>query len=250
MYQECPHCGSFDVRRSRTDTADNSLRRIFRSPYRCRRCRKLFWAANGRGYRLAIIAGVVGMTGIFGLGLFAVVGYHGGTPGEALTDRSRIEATLALATQGDPAAEHEMARRFGSGRGVPPSDKERLLWLQRAAGHGNVEAQYELGIALRNGHGAVQDIERAATWLEQAAQHGNGLAQFELGLLYRGGTGLAADNVRAYTWLNLAAAQGVAGAGIARDAVLRQLSPDETRKAQAEAQRMSEAQKGAPLPAR
>lgn len=250
MYRECPHCGSFDVRRSRTHAAENSLRRIVRSPYRCRRCRKLFWAASGRGYRLAISAGIAAITGIFGIGLFVVLGFQGTAPKGAPPDTSRIEATMLLAKQGDPVAEHELAKRYGSGRGVPQSEKDWMMWLELAAWHGNVDAQYELGIALRNGHGVTQDMERAATWLERAAQRGNGDAQYELGLLYRAGAGIAADNVKAYTWLNLAAAQGVAGADLARDAVLRQLSPAETQEAQTEARRLGEARPQPLIPAR
>ena len=163
-------------------------------------------------------------------------------PGEAPPEAAVIDETTSLARQGDPVAEHELARRYAAGRGVPQSDHERMLWLVRAAEHGNVDAQYELGIALRHGHGTVQDFARSAHWLQRAAERGNALAQYELGLLYRTGTGIATDNVKAYTWLNLAAAQGVAGAATARDAVLRQLSPAETRDAQAEARRLSEAQ--------
>jgi len=46
--------------------------------------------------------------------------------------------------------------------------------------------------------------------------------------------------VKAYIWLNVAAAQGVSGAGLARDTVLGRLSAAELLEAQAEARRMSE----------
>ena len=250
MYHQCPHCGSFDTRRSRAERTDDSIRRVFRSPYRCRHCHKLFWAASSRGYRFAIFAAVAAITVVAGVGLFAAIHYQEAAPGEVPPEVAAIDETTSLARQGDPVAEHELARRYAAGRGVPQSDHERMLWLGRAAEHGNVDAQYELGIALRHGHGAVQDFARAAHWLQRAAERGNALAQFELGLLYRTGTGIATDHVRAYTWLNLAAAQGVAGAATARDAVLRQLSPAETRDAQAEARRLSDAQQQLAPPAR
>ncbi|MBK9673891.1 MAG: SEL1-like repeat protein [Betaproteobacteria bacterium] len=248
MYHQCPHCGSFDTRRSRAERTDDSIRRVFRSPYRCRRCHKLFWAASSRGYRFAIFVAVATITVVAGVGLFAAIHYQEAVPGEAPPEVAVIDETTSLARQGDALAEHELARRYAAGRGVPQSDHERMLWLVRAAEHGNVDAQYELGMALRHGHGTVQDFVRSAHWLQRAAERGNALAQYELGLLYRSGTGIAPDNVKAYTWLNLAAAQGVAGAATARDAVLRQLSPAETRDAQTEARRLSEVQQQPPSP--
>jgi len=59
--------------------------------------------------------------------------------------------------------------------------------------------------------------------------------------MYRGGTGISADNAKAYMWFNLAAAQGVPGAAIKRDALLRALSPSEVKQAQAEARTLSQA---------
>ncbi|MGZ8434580.1 MAG: isocitrate/isopropylmalate family dehydrogenase, partial [Candidatus Binatia bacterium] len=75
------------------------------------------------------------------------------------------EAVLNLAKQSDPIAEHELAKMYAAGRGVPPSEKERLVWLERAADHGNADAQYEMGLALRYGRGVIQDYGRAASWL-------------------------------------------------------------------------------------
>jgi uncharacterized protein len=242
MYRTCPHCGSLDVRRSGERPAGLSLRHIFRSPYRCRSCRKLFWSVSSRAYRLAIIAAIAVVVAAIGVSLVGEPGHEAAAPVAAPPETAQIETTVNLARQNDPAAEHELARMYAAGRGVPPSEKERLVWLERAADHGDVEAQYEMGIALRYGRGVIQDYGRAATWLQRAAQSGNGLAQFELGLMYRGDAGIAADNVKAYTWLNLAAAQGVIGADVARDIVLRKLSPAEISEAQAEARRLSEAQ--------
>ena len=230
------------MRRSGLRSAGLSLHHFFRSPYRCRTCRRLFWSVSSRAYRFVVIGGIAVTAVAIGVSLVGdpkpVAAEPEGGPPEA----AQIETTVKLAKQSDPAAEHELARMYAAGRGVPQNEKERLVWLERSAKHGNVEAQYEMGVALRYGRGVIQDYARAATWLQRAAQSGHGLAQFELGLMYRGDAGIEADNVKAYTWLNLAAAQGVIGADAAREIVLRKLSPAEISEAQAEARRLSEAQ--------
>jgi TPR repeat protein len=202
----------------------------------------LFWAASRSAYRLGFIAGATALTVVAGIGLFAVLHFSTPTVGEAPPDSAQIEETLNRAKLSDPMAQHDLARMYGSGRGVPQSEKDKVLWLERAAEQGNADAQYQLGIALRNGQGVIQDFASAATWLQRAAQSGNGWAQYELGRLYSGGIGIKADNVKAYMWFNLAAAQGIGGADAARDAALKLLSPSETREAQAESRRISEAQ--------
>ncbi len=242
MHRKCPHCGSPNVRRSAVRVAEVSLRYIFLSPYRCRECRKLFWPVGRRVYLLAIIVGLAVLAGAIGVALFGVLGRDAEEADAPAPEAARVEATVNLARQNDPVAEYELARMYAAGHGVRQSEKERLVWLGRSAEHGNADAQFELGIALRNGRGIIQDYGRAVTWLQRSAQSGNGFAQFELGLMYRAGSGIAASNIKAYTWLNLAAAQGVAGADVARDAVLRALSPVEVGEAQAEARRLSDAQ--------
>lgn len=234
------------MRRSGEGAAKVPLRHLFHSPYRCRTCRKVFWSVSSRVYRRAIIIIIIivvaVMAGAIGVGLVGEPRHDTAEPEGAPPDAAHVEATVNLAKQNNPVAEHELAKMYASGRGVPQSEKERLVWLERSAEHGNADAQYEMGMALRYGRGVIQDYGRAAIWLERAAQSGNGLAQFELGLMYRGDAGIAADNVKAYTWLNLAAAQGIVGADAARDTVLRKLSPAEISEAQAEARRLSEAQ--------
>jgi hypothetical protein len=242
MYRKCPHCGSPNVRRSAVRVAEVSLRHIFLSPYRCRECRKLFWPVGRRVYHLAAIVGIAALVGAIGVILFGVLAHDPAVSGAPLPDAGRIDATMNLARQNDPLAEYELARMYAAGQGVRQDEKERMVWLERSAEHGNADAQYELGLAMRNGRGVIQDYGRAATWLQRAAQSGNGLAQLELGLMYRAGSGIATSNIKAYIWLNLAAAQGIAGADIARDTVLRALSPVEIHEAQAEARRLSEDQ--------
>jgi TPR repeat protein len=214
---------------------------MFLSPYRCRSCGELFWALGRRFYRRAIVVAMALIVGAVGAWMAGQAGRDVAEPEGAPSEAARIEGTINLANENDPAAEYELARMYAGGDGVPQSEKERLVWLERSAEHGNPEAQYEMGIALRYGRGVIQDYARAAALLEQAAQSGHGHAQYELGLMYRGDAGIGVDNVKAYTWLNLAAAQGIVGADVARDRVLYKLSPDEIAHAQAEARRLSQA---------
>jgi hypothetical protein len=242
MQRKCPECGSLEVRRSAVRVAEIALRHVFLSPYRCRDCRALFWVVSRRVYQLAALVGFAIVVGAAGVGLWAAAKPR---PGDAAAPPAKVdglETTLDRAGKSDPRAEYELATLYREGRGVPRNEKERLAWLQRAAEHGNADAQYELGMAMRDGRGIIQDYGRAAELLLQAAEAGNGLAQLELGIMYRSGIGIGADNAKAYTWLNLAAAQGVVGADVARDSVLRQLTAPEALEAQLAARRLSEAQ--------
>ena len=177
------------------------------------------------------------------------IGWHLGTWVEAPhADKGPTETVVAprladllkQAEGNDATAEYELAQIYAIGIGVPRSPTEEHNWLQRSARHGNVHAQYELGITLREGRGTVQDFEEARKWLQRAAEGGSGKAQYALGQMYRTGMGTPADNVKAYVWLNVAAAQGVSGAGSARDSVLGHLSASDLLEAQAEARRMGE----------
>ena len=189
-------------------------------------------------------AGVMGIA--MGIG---AVAWHLGAWLEAVDEQSDPPAGAAVpqlaelmkrAEGNDATAEHELAKLYGIGIGVPASPKEEHHWLERAARHGDVEAQYELGLALREGRGTVQDFGEARKWLQRAAETGNAKAQYALGLMYRSGMGTPIDSMKAYVWLNVAAAQGVPGAASARESVLGRLTPAELLEAQAEARRMSE----------
>jgi hypothetical protein len=241
MTRTCPSCKSHNARRSSVRASEITFRHIFFSPYRCRECRARFWVVSRNTYYLAGIIAIA-------MGIGAIGWNLGGWLEPPRADKGPTETVVAprladlmkQAEGNDATAEYELAQRHGTGIGVPTSPKEEHKWLQRSAQHGNVEAQYELGIALREGRGTVQDFEEARKWLQRAAEGGNGKAQYALGLMYRAGMGTPVDSVKAYIWLNVAAAQGVSGAGSARDTVLGRLSAADLLEAQAEARRMSE----------
>jgi TPR repeat protein len=241
MIRTCPSCKSHNARRSSVRASEITFRHIFFSPYRCRDCRFRFWVVSRNVY---YFAGVVALA----MGMGAVAWHLGAWLDSAAKQTEppagaavpRLAELIKLAEANDAAAEHELAKLYGIGIGVPANPKEEHHWLERAARHGDVEAQYELGLALRDGRGTIQDFDASRKWLQRAAEGGNGKAQYALGQLYRTGMGTSVDNVKAYVWLNVAAAQGVSGAALARDSVLGRLSSSDQLEAQAEARRMGE----------
>jgi TPR repeat protein len=241
MTRTCPSCKSHDARRSSVRASEITFRHIFFSPYRCRECRTRFWVLSRNTYYLAGIVGIAIALGAVGwrLGTWFESPRADAGPTEVGAS-TRIADLMKLAEGNDATAEYELAQMYAIGIGVPKSPTEEHNWLQRSARHGNVQAQYELGISLREGRGTVQDFDEARKWLQRAAEGGNGRAQYALGHMYRTGMGTPIDNVKAYVWLNVAAAQGVSGAGSARDTALGRLSAAELLEAQAEARRMSE----------
>lgn len=106
------------------------------------------------------------------------------------------------------------------------------LFYERAK-NGDANAQYQLGIAYLNGHDTIQDFEEAAKWFELAAESNHASAQYQLGLIYKTGRlGTDADLEKSYIWLNLSAAAGIDLAALARNEVMRSLSPKQLIQAQ------------------
>jgi TPR repeat protein len=251
MQRSCPSCGGFAVRRSRTQHDDDGGRRFFQARYRCRNCSSHFWAVSTRGFRLAIVAGVLATLCILAVGTFAIVTYFGEPVEGTSPETAQTQAAVGKAGLAGVDAERDSAaRRLGARADDALSDADRMASLERAAEEGNVDAQYALGITLLGGQWGAEGNKHAAVWLGRAAERGHGLAQMQLARLYRAGVGVHADNVKAYVWLNLAAAQGVTGAEIARDAVAALLMPAEISKAHAELQRISERQHKLSVPIR
>jgi TPR repeat protein len=250
MQRSCPSCGSFSVRRSRTHDDDDGGRRYFQARYRCRNCSSRFWAVSTRGFRLAIVAGVLAALCVLAVGTFAIVTFFGEPLEVKSPATAQTRAAVGKTGSAGVDAERDSARRFGARDDDALSDADRMASLERAAEEGNVDSQYALGITLLGGQWGAEGNKHAAVWLGRAAERGHGLAQMQLARLYRAGVGVRADNVRAYVWLNLAAAQGITGADVARDAVAALLMPAEISKAHAELQRVSERQQKLSVPVR
>jgi localization factor PodJL len=72
-------------------------------------------------------------------------------PPEAITPAALRDAAVS----GDPAAEFEVATRFGEGRGVQQDPHLAFVWYQRAAMHGLAAAQFRLGSLYEHGTGTA-----------------------------------------------------------------------------------------------
>ena len=174
------------------------------------------------------------------------------------------------ASEGDAAAQYEIALRYADGKGTKRDAKAAAAWLERAGRSGLAPAQYRLAAMYERGLGADRDIDKASAWYKAAAENGNvkamhnlavsvsgrsggtpdyafaakwyrqaaahGLpdSQFNLGILAEHGLGTTKDLAAAYQWYALAAAQGDAEATKRREVVAVQLTPETLAKAEAQ----------------
>ena len=250
MQRRCPNCGSFSVRRSRTEEDGDDARRSFQARYRCRNCRSLFWAVSTEGFRLAIVASVVAALCVFAIGTLVLVNFFGEPHEVSSPETAQTQAAVGKLGSDAFDTEHAPSGPDRARDADALNDADRMASLERAAEEGDLDAQYALGITLLSGQWGAQGNKHAAVWLKRAAERGNGLAQLQLGRLYRSGVGVQEDHVKAYIWLNLAAAQGISGADLARDAVATWLTKAEVNKARAESLRISEQQGRPSVPTR
>lgn len=168
------------------------------------------------------------------------------------------------ASQGDPRAIFEIARRFTEGEGPDRDLAKAALWYEAAASRGYAPAQYRIGNFLEKGHGISADLPQSAIWYERAADRGNALAmhnlavlhstgllsaqpdmvlatkwftkaadlgvkdsQVNLGIIYAKGLGTDVDLVQSYKWFAIAAKGGDSDAGSKRDMVAEAMRPDQ-----------------------
>jgi localization factor PodJL len=159
-----------------------------------------------------------------------------------------------IATQGDAAAQFELAARYADGAQAPRDLKAAARWFEKSAAKGLAPAQYRLGVLFERGLGVERDLAVARTWYERAAETGNVRAmhnlavlladgggkpdyaaaarwfrkaaeygvrdsQYNLAILYARGMGGPQDLVQSYAWFAAAADQGDADAAKKRDDV-------------------------------
>lgn len=107
--------------------------------------------------------------------------------------------------------------------------------LESCAEAGDAECQGGLGIMYFAGLDVPQDFDAALRWLRPAADQGNAPAQAALGLMYKNGDGLPQDDIQAYKWLQIAFYLGEDKAGLIRDFMAENMTPEDV----AEAQRLA-----------
>lgn len=113
------------------------------------------------------------------------------------------------AEKGDAEAQLLLGDCFCSGRNVPKSPEQAVIWWLKAAEQGAPEAMYNLGCAYSLGDGVPQNDEEAYRWWRKGAEAGDVHAQSALGDCYRDGTGVSSSEAEALKWWRKAAEQDV-----------------------------------------
>lgn len=89
-------------------------------------------------------------------------------------------------------AQHNLARLYMTGDGVPEDSAQAVALLQRAAEAGCAPAQFQLGRIYALGDGVPMDTEQAMEWFRRAAAGGDAQA---LLMLTRFSSAVASDSV-------------------------------------------------------
>jgi hypothetical protein len=80
---------------------------------------------------------------------------------------------FSLAEQGDPAAQWQVGKLFGSGRSGIQSDAEAVSWYMKSAAQGYAPAEVSLGGMYAGGYGGLsEDHALAREWFGKAAAQG------------------------------------------------------------------------------
>lgn len=177
------------------------------------------------------------------------------------------------ASDGDPRALFEIARRYTDGEGVDRDLAEAAKWYELSAQRDYAPAQYRLANFLEKGHGVDVDIDASAKWYGRAAENGNALAmhnlavlhssgmvggkpdmeeaigwftqaadlgvkdsQVNLGIILAKGLGVDVDLVGSYKWFAVAAKGGDSDAASKRDMVANAMRPDQLEEARGQAE--------------
>lgn len=135
------------------------------------------------------------------------------------------------AEQGYAEAQLLLGLIYDQGMGVEQDYNEAVYWYRKAANQDYAKAQYNLAAMYDEGLGVAQDFAQAANWYQKAAEQGYAKAEFNLGSMYFNGEGVEQDNIKAYMWLHLAAEQGLQKQVKKRIALVKNLTPDQIKKA-------------------
>lgn len=193
-------------------------------------------------------------------------------PAQQTTDRAKPEPAtnvVALANDGNAAAQFELASRYMDGREVARDTALAAQWFEKAARQGLAPAQFRLGSMYEKGIGVDKDYAAARKWYNAAATAGNARAmhnlavlliegedtkpfygaaaqwfrkaaeygvrdsQYNLAILYARGLGVEKSLIESYRWFDAAARQGDTDSAKKRDEVAARLSPVELEKARA-----------------
>ncbi|MDD5272169.1 MAG: hypothetical protein PHU14_05570, partial [Methylovulum sp.] len=129
---KCPKCGSEEYRRTTFRSTDPFMVRTFYKAYRCRKCRYRFFLMN-----TLIVAWCSIVAGLSVLMSIAWLVQQFAIPELAAQDIASYNRAVDRAQSGDGAAELQVGRLLGEGRGTVKNDKEAVAWFKKAAIHGN-----------------------------------------------------------------------------------------------------------------
>ena len=85
----------------------------------------------------------------------------------------------SLAEQGKASAQHQLAKMYENGEGVPKSQAEAAKWYRLAAQQGHAGAQLYLGEMYLAGEGVPRDYLQAYVWFSLSAAAGQGAFAFQ-----------------------------------------------------------------------
>jgi uncharacterized protein len=141
-----------------------------------------------------------------------------------------------LAEQGNALAQYNLGLLYDIGQGAPKDYDQARQWYEKAAAQGQADAQVNLGILYDYGRSIQQDFKKAVYWYRLSAKQGNALAQRRLGSMYERGDGVEKDYVQAYMWYILGTTGGADRGSARKDALAKQMTPEQIAEAQKLAQ--------------
>ena len=140
---------------------------------------------------------------------FFVVGFTAyAMPDGPAPQDSDIKTLMSKAAQGDPESQHQLAKRYQFGNGVPQSYEEAFKWYNKASEQGYSNSMNNLGVMYINGEGVPQSDVIGLNWYLKAAKLGNATAICNVGGCYANGYGVPKSDVDAVWWYRKAAAKG------------------------------------------
>ncbi|GAB2178114.1 SEL1-like repeat protein [Dongia sp. agr-C8] len=164
----------------------------------------------------------------------------------ALTAGNKDERAIAVRARGSLATRMTMSQIIQAQQLASQMRKDLAIddtmglmveRFHKSADNGDATAQFALGQGYEDGQYVLQDYPEAAQWYRRSADQGYAPAQLSLGRMIQDGRGTAVDPVEAYVWLSIAAnardMEIQMAARTARDALAKQLTPDQLTNAQA-----------------
>jgi len=149
---------------------------------------------------------------LVGLWSYAVPPFAQAQPSDAAEARREATAQLeqlhAMAEQGDPDAQYQLAEHYRTGFPVEQDPEKALELYTHSARQGDPDAQFRLGELYEAGEIVERDLTKAVESYHQAAEQGHPEAQYALAHIYHLGSGIEQDMAAAMVWYRRAARQG------------------------------------------